>query len=242
MKCFLLAAGLGTRLRPITNTIPKCLLPIGGKPLLEIWLDHLGKHGVDQVLINTHWLNEKVESFSRSREDRKPKIILHHEPKLLGSAGTLWMNRNWIKEKETFFIIYGDTLTNVDLSKMLVFHNQHDMLFTLGVFRTDTPSQCGIVEILNDGTVASFVEKPEKPVSNIAAAGVYVADEKLFELFPKTNPDAERNFSRSFDLGTDVIPRLVGMMKAYFIDEFLIDIGTHEAYEKAQKMWKYNCC
>jgi len=227
-------------LRPITERIPKCLLSIGGKPLLEIWLDHLRKHGIDQVLINTHWLNEKVEDFSRSWKKSCPEIILFHEPKLLGSAGTLWINRSWIKEKEIFFIIYGDTLTSVDLSKMLAFHNQHDMLFTLGVFKTDTPSQCGIVDITNNGVVTSFVEKPKEPVSNIAAAGVYIADSRLFEFFPEINPVAESVLSRPLDLSFDVIPKMVGRMKAYFIHEFLIDIGNRESYKKAQELWEYN--
>jgi mannose-1-phosphate guanylyltransferase len=234
MKCFLLAAGLGERLRPLTETTPKCLLPIGGKPLIEIWLQHLQRHGVDEVLINTHWLHKKIDEFLKTWPDERLRISQFHEPTLLGSAGTLLANRHWVNEGKPFFIIFGDNLTNVDLTKMLSFHNTHDMPFTLGVFKTDRPNQCGIAELSEDGTVVRFVEKPRNPTTNLAAAGVYVAEETIFDYFPKQHSN---NLSRPLDLGYHVIPRLVGKMKAYLIREVLIDIGTPESYQKAQQAW-----
>ena len=145
MKAFLLAAGVGTRLRPLTDEIPKCLLPIGGKPLLQIWLELLGRHGVSEVLVNTHWHAGKVEAFLSSdyanyaeengltqrrkgakgfedctddeggKEREWPEVRVFFEEELLGSAGTLWENREWVGDGEPFFILYGDNLTNVDL-------------------------------------------------------------------------------------------------------------------------------
>ena len=269
MKAFLLSAGLGTRLRPLTNDLPKCLLPICGKPLLEIWLELLGKHGVTDVLVNTHWRREKVVNFLEGEKIRKdehrtpavpapvvagrnvqhrtsngktkeveedgkrwPGVRLFYERELLGNAGTLLANREWVADGQPFFILYGDNLTNVDLGRMYEFHLGHGLPFTLGVFKVDEPERCGIAEVDEDGVVTGFAEKPEEPKSDLAAAGIYVADERIFEFFPE---DAESRMP--LDLGFDVIPRLVGRMKAYFIEEFLVDIGTVDSYEKAQEMY-----
>ena len=277
MKAFLLSAGLGTRLRPLTNEIPKCLLPIRGKPLLEIWLELLSKHGVTDVLVNTHWQREKVVNFLEGEKIRKdehrtsnvqhrtsngktkkveedgekvrreevrsqkteirgqrpkPNIKLFYEEELLGSAGTLLVNREWVADGRPFFILYGDNLTNVDLGRMYEFHVDHGMPFTLGVFKADEPERCGIAEVDEEGMVVGFVEKPEKPKSDLAAAGIYVADQRIFEYFPEGAEEM-----RPLDLGFHVIPRIVGHMKAYFIEEFLMDIGTVDSYEKAQIIW-----
>lgn len=229
MKAFLLTAGLGTRLRPLTNGTPKCLLPIGGKPLLEIWLELMERHGIDQVLMNTHWLSEKVEVFLEGRKKRGPKVISYHEPKLLGSAGTLEANKEWISDDQPFFIIYGDIYTTANLSGIASFHGEHDLPFTLGVFRAEHPERCGIAEVTGDGLVRDFVEKPQNPRSDLAAAGIYVADRRIFDFFPLRNSRR----SEPLDLGFHVIPKLAGKMKAYFIEESIIDIGTPESYEKA---------
>ena len=104
LKAFLLVAGRGERLKPFTDITPKCLLPINGTPLLQIWLEHLENSGVDEVLINTHWLHEMVEGFVEewSSLHNKIKIILFHEPVLLGSAGTILVNREWAGSNSLF--------------------------------------------------------------------------------------------------------------------------------------------
>lgn len=257
IKAFLLAAGLGTRLRPLTDDIPKCLLPINGQPLLQIWLEHLNKHGVDEVLVNSHWLHEKVEDFVKQRVnkysllvngekniERKgcrgegernttwPEVRLFHEPDLLGSARTLLANKDWVSDGNPFFILYGDNLTNVDLTKMYAFHCDHSFPFTLGVFKTDTPERCGIAEVNEDGVVTDFREKPNIPQSDLAAAGIYITDKSIFDFFPQ-----KEDSLGPMDLGYHVIPNLVWKMKAYVIEEFLVDIGTIASYEKAQLEW-----
>jgi mannose-1-phosphate guanylyltransferase len=245
-KAFLLAAGLGTRMRPLTNEIPKCLLPIGGKPLLQIWLDLLGKHRVNEVVINTHWHYEKVEEFINSEQNavdsrkeyrgikRKwPEVRLFFEPDLLGSGGTLLANKDWVGDGQPFYILYSDNLTNVDLTKLYAFHRNHTMPCTLGVFSVASPSQCGIADVNEEGVVTDFVEKPIMPKSDLAAAGIYVADNQIFDYFPQ----GQESLS-SLDLGFHVLPKLVGRMMAYPIEEFLMDIGTIDSYEKAQALWK----
>jgi mannose-1-phosphate guanylyltransferase len=234
LKAFLLTAGLGTRLRPLTYELPKCLLPIHDKPLLQIWLEHLAKQGVEEVLINTHWHHEKVEAFLAKWPAKNLRVITSREPSLLGSAGTILANRLWVDNLNPFFILYGDNLTDVNLEKMLAFHRGHGLPFTLGLFKAENPKQCGIAEINADGMVTGFVEKPSKPKSDLAAAGVYIADSRIFQFFPETN----KSPAAPLDLGFHLIPRLVGNMKAYFINEFLMDIGTPQQYEKAQSLWR----
>ena len=233
MKAFLLSAGIGTRLRPLTNETPKCLLPINGKPLLQIWLEHLLKHGIKKVLVNTYWHHEKVEAFLEKWRSNHLRVVTFHEPELLGSAGTLLANKEWVEDGEPFLILYGDNLTNVNLTDMFAFHSQHGLPFTLGVFKTETPSQCGMAEVAEDGVVTNFVEKPNNPKSDLAAAGVYMADYRIFNFFPSLEASQS-----PLDLGFHVIPKLIGKMKTYFIQDFLMDIGTPESYEKAQKLWK----
>jgi NDP-sugar pyrophosphorylase family protein len=181
--------------------------------------------------------DQKSEVRSQKSEERgkikeEPDIKLFYEKELLGSAGTLLANREWVADGWPFFILYGDNLTNVDLRRMYEFHLGHGLPFTLGVFKAERPESCGIAEVDEDGVVVGFEEKPERPKSDLAAAGVYMADQRIFECFPEG-----ADGMRPLDLGFDVIPRLAGKMKAYFIEEFLMDIGTVESYRKAQDIY-----
>ena len=109
MKAIILAAGLGTRLRPITETTPKCLVPINGVPLLELWLRQCERAGIDAVLVNTHHLAERVEEFVAAR--RGMPVTLAYEPSLLGSAGTIATNWNFVDSDDSFLVVYADNLT-----------------------------------------------------------------------------------------------------------------------------------
>lgn len=233
-QAFLLAAGVGSRLEALTRETPKCLLPIRGKPLLQIWFELLRSQDFTQALLNTHWLHRQVEAFVArwQRDNPLPRISLFHEPVLLGSAGTLSANRNWVKPGNPFLILYADNLTNVPVGKLLDFHGRHGLPFTLGVFRSAYPKHCGIAEFGPDDLVIGFEEKPAHPKSEWAAAGVYVADDRIFEVFPSFDE------SKALDLGFHIIPRLAGKMKAYYIHDFLMDIGTADAYQQAQTKWQ----
>ncbi|MFZ5516810.1 MAG: nucleotidyltransferase family protein [Candidatus Zhuqueibacterota bacterium] len=223
MKAFLLAAGLGTRLRPITENIPKCLAPIDGKPLLYYWLRSFEKYGIDEVLINLHHFPQPILNFL-NEVDFGLKIVTVMEKELLGSAGTIRNNRDFINSDEPFLICYSDNLTNVNLSEMVEFHRSHPHIFTLGLFHTSNPTECGIAELDDQNVVIDFVEKPKNPKSTLAGAGVYVADPALFDYLPETTPA---------DLGYHVLPKLVGKMSGFFIREYFRDIGTIESYNRA---------
>jgi mannose-1-phosphate guanylyltransferase len=234
-QAFLLAAGVGSRMEALTRKTPKCLLPIHGRPLLQIWLELLRSQNITKVLLNTHWLHRQVEDFviQWQRHNPTPKIKLFHEPILLGSAGTILANRNWTIPGSPFLILYADNLTDVPVGKLVDRHLQHGLPFTLGVFRTAYPTQCGIAEIGPDHVVIGFEEKPAHPKSPWAAAGVYAADDRIYDLFPPVNDSAG-----CLDFGFHIIPRLLGKMEAYYIYDFLMDIGTPEAYQKAVTTWQ----
>jgi mannose-1-phosphate guanylyltransferase len=230
VKAFLLAAGRGTRLRPLTDSTPKCLLPIRGKPLLAIWLELLARHGVDEVLLNLHHLPEQVRAFL-SRSELPLCVHQAYEPELLGSAGTLSAHCDFVAREEAFFICYADNLTDCDLTALWHHHLQRRPALTMGVFVPDDPHACGIAELSADGVVVGFEEKPMYPKGVFANSGIYVAGQDIFMLLDKRTPQ---------DIGHDLIPRLLGRVEAITIGGYLRDIGTPSAYASAQEEWPYD--
>jgi mannose-1-phosphate guanylyltransferase len=227
MKAFLLAAGNGTRLRPFTDRTPKCLLPIGGVPLLQIWLENCRASGIGEVLINVHSHAAQVREFV-TRQNCGVKITIAEEKELLGSAGTLAENRAFVSREEDFFVLYADVLTNMDPGEMLAFHRRKRLPVTLGVYYVPDPQRCGIVTADESGIVQEFVEKPEKPQSNLAFSGVMIAKPQVLDLVPSNRPA---------DMGFHVLPQLLKRMAAYSISSYLVDIGTVENYQLAQSTW-----
>lgn len=237
MKAFLLAAGKGTRLKPYTDNHPKCLIPIHGMPLLRIWIDLLASHGVTDVLINTHHHYEQVEQFVSEIRSHTP-IALHtvNEPELLGSAGTVWENRDFMADQQNFFIAYADNLTNLDLSKLAATHRRakaQDCILTMALMRAQNPRACGIATLDNESNIIQFIEKPEQPESDLANAGIYIASKEIYEVMKR-----HANAQKVWDLGHHILPLLSGRMRGFHIAPyFLKDIGTPEAYQAALAQW-----
>lgn len=228
MKAFLLTAGLGTRLLPITNTIPKCLVDIGGKPLIHWWFDAMGKAGVTEVLINLHHLPDQVREFVNNLSTPL-KVTYFFEASLLGSAGTLVANYDFVKDEKSFFIIYADNLTNINLKDLYNFHVAQAHPFTMALFTTNTPSSCGIAALDEKNTIINFVEKPANPISNLANAGIYIGHPGIIKMIPENKNPA--------DIGFDLLPLLVNKMSGWKTSDYLIDIGTHENLAKARLEW-----
>jgi len=228
MKAFLLAAGKGTRLKPITDSVPKCLVDICGTPLLSIWFDLLREAGVTSALINTHHLPEAVREFVREKTPSGLTIRLSHEEELIGSAGTIKHNRDFVADDEEFMVIYADNLSSLSLADFIRYHRSKNSIFTMGLFRADAPKECGIASMDADGRIIKFIEKPEEPESNQANAGIYVMRTSLIDAIPD-KPLA--------DFGFDLIPGLVGKMYGYPIPDYYIDIGTLDRLEKARREW-----
>lgn len=227
MKAFLLAGGLGTRLRPLTDNTPKCLLPIQGTPILQIWFALCREFGIEEVLINLHSHGEVVRRFVEKYKDGL-RIRLFEEPALLGSAGTILANRDWVTKENCFWVFYADVLTTTNLTQVLDFHNRHGQIATIGVYEVPDPSRCGIVQVDHSGIVRNFVEKPKVPIGNLAFSGLMLATPALLDAIPDMCP---------VDLGFHVLPKIVGRMAAYRVRDFLIDVGTLETYQTAQESW-----
>jgi len=226
MKALLLAAGLGSRLRPLTDKTPKCLLPIQGKPMLQIWLEMLARANVDDVLVNTHHLHEQVEEFARHWSGQC-RLTLSHEPVLLGSAGTLRANVDFVKDEALFLVCYADNLTHFDVSllaKLLQSRLAENPLGVMALFRSDEPWRCGIADQDAHGWIRKFEEKPKKPLSNLANAGLYAFSREALKFLPEKDPA---------DIGHDLIPKLVPRLLGLEMNAPLLDIGTLEAYQKA---------
>jgi mannose-1-phosphate guanylyltransferase len=230
VKAFLLAAGLGTRLRPLTDSIPKCLVPIGGRPLLDYWMETLAGQGVREVLINLHHLPGPVLEFARAY--RGPvRIVTTMEPELLGSAGTLHACRGFVAREEQFFILYADNLVDIDLSPLVRMNSEHPAPLTVGLMRLENPSARGIALLDDEGTIIDFEEKPAAPKSDLASTGLFVARQSLFDAIAP-------NHSRPYDLGGDVMPRLVGSMNGVELHGYLRDVGTLESLAAAEREWE----
>jgi len=228
MKAFLLAAGNGTRLRPITDKIPKCLVPIQGTPMLAIWMTLCKRLGITELLINLHSHADVVRMFLQTSKAEKLHVHVAEEKELLGSAGTLRANRDWVKGDDLFWVFYADVLHRADLPAMLHLHRQRGLTATLGVYEVPDPSRCGIVTTNSQGVIENFVEKPTHPTGNLAFSGLMIGTREVLDVIPEGVPA---------DIGFHVLPKLTGHMLAFPIRDYLIDIGTLENYQQAQATW-----
>ena len=226
MKAFLLAAGNGTRLRPLTDHTPKCLLPIGGVPMLQIWLQICRNFGIREILINLHAHADVVRQHLQANPNGI-RVRVAEEPALLGSAGTLRANREWVGD-EDFWVFYADVLNCADLEAMRAVHRRHKTVATLGLYRVPDPARCGIASVDANGVIQQFIEKPEHPKSNLAFSGLMIGTPELLDMIPDRTP---------VDIAFDVLPRLCGRMIGVPIEDYLIDIGTMVNYEIAQQTW-----
>jgi mannose-1-phosphate guanylyltransferase len=227
MKVFLLVAGLGTRLRPLTNSIPKCLVPINGKPVIDYWVEAIQAYGFKEVLVNLHYLPNLVRLHLTQKF---PKLVFtfYDESILLGSAGTIRNNYNYFKDDEAILVIYGDNFTDLTIADFIDFDKQNNTMGSMGLFISNDPKSCGIVQLNKENTVVDFTEKPVNPKSNLANAGLYIFKKKAFSFFLTQDPGLI-----PFDIGFHILPKLVGKIKGWQINNYFIDIGTHENLKKA---------
>ena len=227
MRALLLAAGLGTRLRPLTLTVPKCLVSIHGKPLLDYWLEHLFSAGIERVLINTHWLADAVgDHVDRSRF--RDRIDVVHETALLGTGGTVLANGKWYGDKPVL-VAHADNLTNFDVVHFMAAHRDRPIGSSLSMlaFRTDAPQTCGILELGADGIVIGFHEKVKDPPGNLANAAVYILEPEVIAFICSLQ-------RRVVDLSTEVIPHFLGKIYAVEATGYHRDIGTEESLRLAE--------
>lgn len=226
-SALILAAGFGKRLRPITYKIPKCLVEVGGKPIIKYWLDHLHSIGCEEVLINTHYLSVIVQKYISNLKYKNMSVHITYEEELLGTAKTLINNRNFFENKEVL-LMHADNYSSVNLSELIKAHvNRSEYtLATMLTFNTKDPSKCGIITKDKNGVMTSFYEKVSDPPSNCANGAIYV----LSREFMKWHLDHRKD---AVDFSLDVLPHLNGRMQTWHTDLPYIDIGTPESLKKA---------
>jgi mannose-1-phosphate guanylyltransferase len=203
------------------------MVPVNGQPMLDIWLDAFDRAGVDEVFINLHHLPDVVRHHLKTRAGT-PTVRTFFESELLGSAGTLAANRAWVDGEEMFLVCYADNLTDFDLRLLIHAHQEQRAIATLTVFHSERPSAGGVVELDATGTVVGFEEKPANPVSDLVNAGMYGFHPDVLDELGGPPPR---------DIGYDLLPRLVGRAKALPVEGYFRDIGTIDAYERAQREW-----
>lgn len=227
MRALLLAGGLGTRLRPLTDHTPKCLVPVRGRPLLDYWIHMLTEAGVGPLLVNLHHHADQVEAFLDAHPQR-PSIHTVRETRLLGTGGTVLANRAFFGEA-AFMVVHADNLSRFDVKGFLHRHGNRPpgCLATLLTFETDAPESCGIVQVDAEGIVRSFLEKPLTSPSRLANGAVYIFEPPIFSILEKMGKPG-------IDLSTEVLPGLVGRMVAFHNGIYHRDIGTPVSYAQAQ--------
>lgn len=228
MKALLLAGGFGTRLRPLTYTRPKHLLPIANRPHIEHVFDLLRRHGISDVVLTTSYLAEAFEETVEHALADGMNVYVTHEEVGLGTAGAL-KNAEAEVGDETFLVFNGDVLTDVDLDAVVAFHRERDAHATILLTPVDDPSAFGVVPTETDGRVTGFIEKParEDAPTNQINAGVYVLEPSILERIPE---------GREWSLERALFPELVeeGVpLYARSTEAYWMDVGTPDKYLRA---------
>ena len=230
LRALLLAAGLGTRLRPLTLHTPKCLVQVDGEPLLGRWLRQLEQLGCEAVLVNTHYLAKQVEAYLQSWQSTRMVVSTVHEPELLGTAGTLLANQAFF-DGATGLLIHADNAMEGDLRPFLRAHGESQpcCLLTMLTFTTGTPNSCGIVELDDQQVVQGFHEKVMNPPGNRANGALYAFEPPLLDHLNRMTPIPS-------DFSTEVIPSCLGRIQTWHTKKAYVDIGTPESLVTAQQL------
>lgn len=231
MRAFLLAGGFGTRLRPLTNSLPKCLVPVAGKPLLDYWLEQLVEQaGCEKILINTHYLHQHVEQHIEQSQ-YYPYVELVHEKELLGTLGSVRANKGFL-QADDFILAHADNLCVTDWQAFLGAFSQRatNSLMTMMLFHTDNPASCGMVDMDEAGMLSGYTEKPQGYwQGTLANAAVFVISKSTIDTIMAL-PEEANDFCRDF------LPEQVGKANVFVNDQILIDIGTPQTLQKANRL------
>jgi mannose-1-phosphate guanylyltransferase len=232
MRAMILAAGLGTRLRPITYEMPKPMVPVLDRPVMEHIAELLARHGFTEVLANLHWFPEQIRERFGDGSALGLELTYSEEEALLGTAGGVRNAAGFLGDD--FLVISGDALTDIDLGAMRDFHASHDGIATLATKRVEDTSQFGVVITGSDGRVQGFQEKPNpaEALSDLANCGIYMFRSEIFEYFPAAGESkaAEAGDPDGFaDWALDVMPGLLDGDVPFYsheIDGYWNDIGN----------------
>jgi mannose-1-phosphate guanylyltransferase len=229
MKALFLAGGFGTRLKPITDDLPKPMVPIMGKPLLERNIENLKKHGVDEIVLSTCYKPHKIERYFEDGRKLGVKISYISEDVPLGTAGAIRNARSFFDD--TFLVFNADILSDIDVSEMIRFHKEKGVLATVAATQVDNPSAYGVIEQDQNGFITAFKEKPQphESCSRLINAGVYIFEPQLLEKIPP---------GRAVSIERETYPLLLQKgfrIAVYNRCSYWLDLGTPEKYLRAHK-------
>src|SRR5215216_2510734 len=234
VKAMVLAAGKGTMLFPLTGEVPKPMAPVVDTPIIQHIFDLLARHGVSETRVNVHYLADTLlEAYGEEARVNGMKVRLVREEELIGTAGGVKRLAKLTPADgfdETFVVVSGDALTDVDLRDFIAFHKSTGALATIALHRVFDTSEFGVVEVDEESNILGFQEKPtpEEAISTLANAGVYAFEPRALEYIP------ENTF---FDFARDVFPRFLEAKERFVGYQgtfYWSDIGTLEAYRQAQ--------
>ncbi|NLT94595.1 MAG: NDP-sugar synthase [Clostridia bacterium] len=226
MKAMIMAAGVGSRLMPLTTDIPKPMVPIVNTPVMEYCVRLLKNHGVKEIIANTHYLPETITGYFSDGKDFGVNLRYSYEEELLGTAGGVKNNR-WFLD-EPFFIVSGDALTNINLTDMYKFHKEKGALATLALKPVKDVTQFGVVVTDRDYKITAFQEKPKKSeaLTNLVNTGIYIFEPEIFEYIPEG----------FYDFGRELFPKLVELKEriyGYPTQDYWRDVGSLNVYKQA---------
>ena len=230
MKAMILAAGVGSRLDPLTRNVPKPLVPILNRPVMEYLVDLLKKHGFTEIMVNLHYLGNQIEEYFGDGSKWGVKIYWSHEDKLWGDAGSLKRVEDFFRD-DTFLVIGGDDLTDMDLTRVLRTHKEKNALATIALSLVDDPSDYGIVLMNEDSRITRFLEKPKGEVifSNTTNTGVYIFEPQILELIPR---------GVFYLFGKQVFPLLLEQrlpLYGHLTAAYWKDVGNLKVYQQTHK-------
>jgi len=230
MKAMVLAAGLGTRLRPFTEDKPKCLIPLAGRPLIDWTLRWLYRSGVTECMINLHYLADKVRQFVGDGSKYGLQVHYSYEPELLGTAGAVKKVEKFFDQP--FYVIYSDNFSQWDLRKLVYIYEKHRPSATVAVHWREDVTQSGMVELDQNNRILRLVEKPGmgNVTSHYVNAGFYYLDPRVFNYIPDGKP---------CDFAFHVFPEMLRAGKEMYavkMEDPIIGIDTIDAYKKANDL------
>jgi len=229
VKAVIMAGGEGTRLRPLTSNAPKPMLPLVNRPMMEHIIDLLQRHGIDEIVVTVAFMANNIRNYFGDGSEYGVTMTYAAEETPLGTAGSV---RNAMDElDDTFLVISGDVLTDVDLGAVIAAHREQEALATIGLVRVENPLEYGIVITRDDGTIERFLEKPTwgQVFSDTINSGIYVLEPKVFDYIAADQP---------VDFSSDVFPALLedgGKLIGAVLEGYWEDVGTLPAYVRAHK-------
>jgi len=229
MKALFLAGGFGTRLRPITTDLPKPMVPIMDKPLLERNIENLKKYGIDEIVLSTCYKPHKIKEYFGDGSGLGVKIRYISEDVPLGTAGAIKNAQEFLDS--TFLVFNADIISDIDISDMMRFHKEKGAVATIAVTQVDNPSSYGVIEQDEDGYVTAFKEKPlpHESNSNLINAGVYIFEPEILNEIPS---------GRTVSIERETYPLLLQKgfrIAAYNRCSYWLDLGTPGKYLKVHK-------